>query len=133
MSMSTHELEVFFDGECPLCKREIDWLRQRDRSGRVLFTDLAGSGFDAASVGKTHDELMARIHGRHPDGTWLEGVDLFVLLYDLTRLKWLSNLMANRFLRPLNEAGYRFFAKHRLSLTGRKRCDDGCRLEPKAG
>ena len=27
--------EVFFDGDCPLCKREIDWLRKRDRDHQV--------------------------------------------------------------------------------------------------
>ncbi|MCA9152358.1 MAG: DUF393 domain-containing protein, partial [Planctomycetales bacterium] len=34
-------VEVFYDGDCPLCKREIGFLQRRDRQGRIRFTDIA--------------------------------------------------------------------------------------------
>ena len=126
--MKDHQLEVFFDGDCPLCLREINWLKRRDTENRVRFTDLMDPNFDPQSVGKTHQELMDRIHGRLPDGSWTEGVDLFIRLYELTGLKWLANLLANRALKPGWKLGYRFFAKYRLTLTGRRKCQANCTL-----
>lgn len=115
----TTEIEVFFDGGCPLCLREINFLKRRDRHGRIVFTDIDAPDFCAESCGKTYDELMAKIIGRLPDGTWITGVEVFRRLYSavgfgplvmLTRLPVISQIM---------DIGYRLFAKNRLRLTGR--------------
>lgn len=119
--------EVFYDGECPLCMREIHMLRRLDRRERILFTDIAAPNFDAASTGLDFETLMARIHGRMPNGTIVEGVEVFRQLYSavgfgplvaLTRLPGISHILS---------LGYRWFAKNRLRLTGRCR-DEQCSL-----
>ncbi len=125
--MPDHDFEVFFDGECPLCMREIRMLRRLDRRDRIRFTDIAANGFDAAALGRDLADLMARIHGRMPDGAWVEGVEVFRQLYaavgfgplvSLTRLPGIAQLLG---------LGYRVFAKNRLRLTGR--CvDDACEV-----
>ena len=79
--MTNFEIEVFYDGACPLCTREIDLLRGRDRRARIRFTDIAAEGFDAGAVGLPWEALMERIHGRLPDGTIIEGVEVFRRLY----------------------------------------------------
>lgn len=113
------EMEVFFDGGCPLCLREINFLKRRDCHGRIKFTDIDASDFSSESCGKTYDELMAKIYGRLPDGTWITGVEVFRRLYAavgfgplvaLTRLPVISQIM---------DLGYHLFAKNRLRLTGR--------------
>lgn len=118
-------VEVFFDGACPLCQREIGWLRRWDRRGRIRFTDIAAPGF-VPPADHSFDELMAEIHGRLPDGTWIKGVEVFRRLYAAaccpllvapTRLPGISHLL---------DWGYRVFARNRLRLTGR--CDAACRL-----
>src|SRR5687767_5306428 len=76
------DIEVFFDGACPLCLREIRMLQGLDRRRqRIRFVDIAADGFDAASVGLTWQALMERIHGRLPDGTLVDGVEVFRRLY----------------------------------------------------
>jgi predicted DCC family thiol-disulfide oxidoreductase YuxK len=129
--MATWDVEVFFDGDCPLCTREIDLLRRLDRSGRIRFTDIAAPGFDPAALGTSMDALMARIHGRLPDGSWIEGVEVFRRLYAavgfgplvaLTRIPGVSHAL---------DAAYAVFAKNRLRWTGR--CDEkGCALPQRA-
>jgi predicted DCC family thiol-disulfide oxidoreductase YuxK len=126
--MTERAFEVFFDGDCPLCRREIDMLRRLDGGrGRIACTDIAGPGFDPATLGVPREQLMARIHGRLADGTLVEGVEVFRQLYSavgfgravaVTRLPGMSQLL---------DLAYDVFARNRLKLTGR--CSDAtCEL-----
>ena len=119
MKTKGREFEVFYDGDCPLCMKEIAFLQKRDRNGRIQFTDIADPSFQPSNYGKNHDELMAEIHGRLPDGTWVTGVEVFRQLYDAvgfgpvvmaTRLPLISQIL---------NFGYKVFARNRLRLTGR--------------
>jgi predicted DCC family thiol-disulfide oxidoreductase YuxK len=124
---SRFDVEVFYDGDCPLCMREIRMLQGLDRRQRIGFIDIAAPDFDADAMGVSWHALMDRIHGRLPDGSLIEGVEVFRRLYAavgfsplvaLTRLPGISQLL---------DAAYRVFAKHRLRLTGR--CSGGsCEL-----
>ena len=129
--MSEHQIEVFFDGDCPLCTKEIAALRRLDRAGRIGFVDLADADFDAAALEVDYGALMDRIHGRLPDGSWVEGVEVFRRLYAAVGLGW---LVAPTRLPGISHAldwAYRTFAKHRLRLTGR--CQDSACAIPRAG
>jgi len=120
---NTFEVEVFYDGECPLCVREIDMLRRRDRRRRIRFTDIAADGFDAGSIGVSPEALMARLHGRLPDGTILDGVEVFRRLYAAVGFERAARLSRLPGVAPILDAAYGAFAKRRLWLTGR--CADG--------
>ncbi len=119
------DLEVFYDSECPLCDREIAFLRRLDRQQRVRFTDLTQIDFSAEGNEKSYDELMAEIHGRLPDGTWITGVEVFRRLYSAVGLKWLVLPTRWPVVSHLVEWGYRVFASNRLRWTGR--CQGACR------
>ena len=120
---SDFDIEVFYDGECPLCTREIAMLRSRDRKKRIRFTNIAADGFDAGSIGTTMQALMAKIHGRLPDGTLIDGFEVFRRLYAAVGFERAQRLSRLPGVAPLLEATYAAFAKHRLWLTGR--CVDG--------
>jgi|GEM_PF-432517 predicted DCC family thiol-disulfide oxidoreductase YuxK len=121
--LETWEVEVFFDGDCPLCRREINWLRKRDRQHKVRFTDIAADDFDPLPLGKSHSDLMARIHGRLPSGEWLEGVEVFRRLYSAVGFGWLVAPTRLPGIRGTLDLGYRVFARYRLRLTGRCSAD----------
>jgi len=121
------QVEVFFDGDCPLCKREIGLLRRLDRRQRVLFTDIASPEFDSSTLGISWTTLMDRIHGRLPDGTWIEGVEVFRRLYAAVGLGWLVWATRLPGITWLLDWSYRVFARNRLKWTGR--CDDACDLD----
>lgn len=118
---SVPAVEVFFDGDCPLCRREVALVRRLDRRARIRFTDIAAPGFDARTVGRTQADLMARIQGRLPDGTFVEGVEVFRRMYAAAGLAPLVALTRLPGISHLLDACYRWFAKNRLRLTGR--CD----------
>lgn len=124
MTDRTWEFRVLYDGECPLCAREIGMLRRLDAGrGRLDLEDIAAPGFDPARYGTTLHELMARIHGVLPDGTRVEGVEVFRRAYSAVGLGWLVAPTRWPLLRPLADAAYRWFARNRLRLTGRR---DAC-------
>lgn len=121
------EIEVFFDGACPLCRREMHFLSRRDRAGRIRFTDLAAPAF-VPPPGLDHETLMARIHGRLPDGTLVEGVEVFRRLYAAVGWRTLARVSRWPVIAPLLDVAYGVFARNRLRLTGR--CDDGACAVP---
>ena len=114
-----YEVEVFFDGGCPLCVREIGMLRRWDRRHKIRFTDIDAAEFRTADVGKSYDELMAQMHGRLPDGTWIRGVEVFRRLYKAVGFGPLVFLSRLPVISQTLDLGYVLFAKNRLRLTGR--------------
>lgn len=116
-------VEVFYDGDCPLCLREIKLLRWMDRRKRIRFSDIAKPSFRASDYGKTMQEFMDEIQGRLPDGSWIIGVEVFRRLYTAVGLRPLVALTRIPGISHGLDLGYRVFAKNRLRLTGR--CNPG--------
>lgn len=122
--MSDPTLEIFYDGECPLCRREIALLRRMDRHGRLALTDIAAPGF-RPPPGVDHATLMARIHARRGDGPLIEGVEVFRRAYQALGLGPLVALTRLPGVRHGLDRAYDWFARNRLRLTGRG-CADAC-------
>lgn len=121
------EIEVFFDGDCPICRREIAGLRRLDRRNRIRFTDIALWDRSATVGDVTWTELMAEIHGRLPDGRWIKGVEVFRQLYDAVGFGPLVRVTRWAGIEQVLDAAYAAFARRRLRWTNR--CRDDCRLE----
>ena len=117
------KVEVFYDGQCPLCLREIKMLHWMDRRKNIRFTDIADPAFRPSDYGKTIQEFMDEIQGRLPDGTWIIGVEVFRRLYAAVGLGPLVALTRLPGVSRGLDFGYRVFAKNRLRLTGR--CNAG--------
>ena len=123
---TTHEfeVEVFFDGDCPLCRKEIGLLRRWDRHRRIRFTDIAAADFDAAAIGIAYERLMTEIHARLPDGRWIRGVEVFRRLYAAVGWRWIVAVTRWPGVSQLMDVGYHVFARNRLKWTGR--CTTAC-------
>jgi len=120
------QIEVFYDQECPLCRREIALLQRWDRHGRIRFVNLHDAVFDEQNPGRSFEELMAQMHGRLPDGTWVTGVEVFRRMYAAVGFGFLVALSRCPGVAQLLDVGYAWFARNRLKWTGR--CDAGtCR------
>ena len=113
--------EVFYDGDCPLCVREIHMLMRLDRARRIRFTNIAAAEFDASATGLDWQTLMNRINGRLPNGELVEGVEVFRRLYDAVGFHRLVRISRWPGISQLLGVAYTLFAKNRLRLTGR--CD----------
>jgi predicted DCC family thiol-disulfide oxidoreductase YuxK len=114
------DVEAFYDGDCTVCVREVEWLHRRDTQGRIRFTDIAAPGFDAdRDAGIPIARLMDCIQARLAPGEVLEGMDVFRHLYEIVGFPHLVRLTRLPVITPVLDGVYRLFAKHRLRLTGR--------------
>ena len=71
------EIVVWFDGGCPLCRREIALMRRLDRRGAVTFVDASGP---TAACPLPQGDLLARLHARE-DGRVLSGAAAFAAMW----------------------------------------------------
>ena len=116
----TWEIRILFDAECPLCAREGRLLeRLDDGRGRIQLEDLSSPEFDASKYGLDQETVEARIHGVLPDGTVVEGVEVFARAYAAVGVSWIATLSQWRGVRWILDRLYLLFAKNRLRLTGR--------------
>jgi predicted DCC family thiol-disulfide oxidoreductase YuxK len=103
-------------------------LMRKDRAARIVFTNIAAADFDASVYGTTYADLMTRIRGRLPDGSWIEGVEVFRQLYAAIGWRTLVAITRVPGISHALRLGYTLFAKHRLRLTGRCAADGSCAI-----
>ena len=62
--------KMLYDGDCPLCCREVDMLRRRDAGrGRIAFVDLAAPDYSEAEHGVSYGEfscILGQSKQKHP-------------------------------------------------------------------
>lgn len=110
-------LTLYYDGQCPLCMAEVEFLQSRNAAGQLAFVDITQAGFAEAGHNISCEAAMAQIHGRTADGQVLVGVPVFAAAYKLAQLPLLSWLLSRRWLMPLLQPTYVLFAKHRQAIS----------------
>ncbi|GAA0588212.1 DUF393 domain-containing protein [Craurococcus roseus] len=96
---------VWFDGACPLCRREIAFMRRLDRRNAIAFVDVSRAAApEGAACPVDRSALLARFHALE-DGRLLSGAAAFAAMWRAVPL-----------LRPLGLA-----ARNRFVLAGLER------------
>lgn len=123
-------LLLFYDGQCPLCRREIEWLRRFDRRGRLALVDISRGEFDPSEFGFSRETLDAELHGILPDGRVVRRIEAVHEAYRAVGLGWLVAPLRLPGVRRMADIAYGWFARHRLAigrwLTGRAGCEGAC-------
>lgn len=110
------EFTLLYDGACPICQKEVAWLRWKNRQGKLGLQDITAADFDPARFDKTMPELMEQIHGFYPDGELITGMPVFRAAYTAVGLGWLMAATNWPLFRPLFDALYAWFARRRIHL-----------------
>ena len=71
-------ITVYYDGACPVCRREIGYYRARTGSG-VEYCDVAAEACPAPDLSR--EEALQRFHVRLGDGTLVSGASAFLALW----------------------------------------------------
>jgi hypothetical protein len=118
-------LTILYDGGCPLCLREVTFLRRRDGrlhpgEPRLAFVDIDNPAYEPGAHGDiSYREAMGRIHALASDGAVLQDVEVFRRAYQLVGLGWLYAPTRWPLLRSLVDRLYALWADARLRLTRR--------------
>lgn len=112
--MSGPALTVWYDGSCPLCRREITLMRRLDWRSRVDFIDIGSAAPEACPLDPA--ELLARMHAG--DGQRLyDGAAAFAAMWRQLPLLWpLGQLARLPFALALLERAYVRFLRWRPKL-----------------
>jgi len=116
---------VFYDGQCPLCRREILHYRSLRGADRVQWVDITEADQLLSTHGLTRERVMARFHVLDAEGRWHSGAWGFAELWShLPRYRWIASTLRMMRVLPLVDLTYRPFARWRV----RNHCDDrSCR------
>ncbi len=117
---SSETLTVLYDGDCPLCQREIAHVRglaQRHSDSNLCFVDVSGVEETEATFGADRATMLARFHVQRADGSSLDGAQAFVAMWSrLPGWRWLARLSRLPGMLALMELSYRGFLLVRPTL-----------------
>ena len=113
--MAKERYRLLYDGACPVCRREVLWLRNR-RPDAIAAVDIADADFDAAAYGLRPEQVDAALYGIRPDGSITVGMDSLREGYRQAGLGWLIGWTSRWPARPLFDAFYRRFARNRMRI-----------------
>ena len=112
---------VFFDGGCPLCRREIAHYRRIGTGQRLCWVDAVSEPEALKTHGLSLEEAMAELHVLDGNGCWQRGIDAFLVIWQqLPAYRWLAKIITTLGLRRPLAFAYGHFAASR----NRRRCGD---------
>lgn len=136
----TWKVKLLYDGECPLCVREVNFLKKKDADrGIVSFVDIADPAYDpAANAGLDYATAMGRIHAIEADGSVVQDVRVFRRVYEELGMGWVYAVTKVPAVEAVANRVYGVWARGRLALTGRGsmeevmaargECEDSCKI-----
>ena len=122
-----NKLTFLFDGGCPLCMRETNFLKKRDILNQIKFVDINSEDYDQTLFYNiSYSEAMSNLHGIIENGEIIRGLDVLAYSYELIGLGWVYAPLKVKFFSPVLRLVYRYWAKYRLRITGRSNIEKLC-------
>ncbi len=116
---------VFYDGACPLCRREIGIYKRRDGGTALDWVDVTACELASLPQGLSQADAQARFHVRMSDGSVLSGAAAFAELWMHTPgLRGLGRIAKVAPVTAILERAYRGFLLIRPRVQGLARWVD---------
>tara|TARA_Y100001978_G_scaffold151959_1_gene137193 strand:- start:63 stop:452 length:390 start_codon:yes stop_codon:yes gene_type:complete len=127
-----YKLIFLYDGDCPLCLRETNFLKKKDIKKFINFVDISINYIPENYGDISYKQAMLNLHGILTSGEIIFGVDVLAYSYELVGLGWIYFPTKLPVLSKLIRSLYKYWAKYRLKLTGRdnleKICESKCNV-----
>ena len=106
----THQLTVFYDGGCPLCRREIGFYMRQTGASRIAWLDISRSGETDLPSGLSRCNALKRFHVQDENGKVVSGARAFAKLWiTLDSFRWVGRLAGSAPVVWAMEGVYRLF------------------------
>jgi len=118
MSIST--IKVYFDGNCGLCSKEINYYSKIDKKNIFEWVNIYTHDTDLKKLGITKSEALMELHALDENGKMYKGVDSFILIWKNLSFFWtiLGILVSFYPIYLTAKFAYRKFAIQRFNKLG---------------
>jgi len=115
--MTDTTLTVFYDGSCPLCRREIGFYRDKRGADRIDWVDVSAVDGGEVATGLSCGQAMARFHVMTAGGRLVDGGAAFAHLWAvLPAFRWAGRFFLLPGPRHLLDLAYDLFLPVRPRL-----------------
>ena len=127
---------IFYDAECPICRREMAHIRARNPKGNLYPIALQNHPDLLAEHGIDIDEAMVILHIVDDGGKVYAGIPAFRIIYRENGWRFLATFLGLPIVRQVSECLYPVIARHRYKIPAwllpkvkaKAQCQDGqCR------
>lgn len=117
--MPTHDHPVLiYDGECPLCRRAVEWVRERDPAGRFEFLPCQAEDRAARFASMPESKCLESVQLALPDGRVLSGADTLPAIFERLRgWSFLAGALRLPGIRHVSPRVYHWIATNRHQLS----------------
>ena len=116
--MKRNQIEVFYDGDCPICRWEVRIYRRLDKAQNITWTDIETLEVAGLPIGKTRTDLLGKFHvreigiGKEALQNWHIGVDAFARIWRaLPGFRHFAFLFSVPVIRQVSMVAYKLFLK----------------------
>ena len=96
-----NKLTFLFDGGCPFCLKDTNFLIKRDISNQILFIDISSKDYNQSLFNDiSYSEAMSNLHGIMENGEIIRGLDVLAYSYELVGLGWVYYPLKIKFSSP---------------------------------
>ncbi|WP_194756458.1 thiol-disulfide oxidoreductase DCC family protein [Aliidiomarina indica] len=121
------QLTIFYDGQCPLCVREMKQLKRLDKEQQIAFEDILEDDFSERYPQVSVAKANTILHGMNAQGKMLYGLDVTHAAWSLAGRGWLTAPLRWPLIRWVADKIYLYFARNRYRIsklvTGQARCE----------
>lgn len=123
VNATTEPIEIFYDGRCGLCQREIRYYQRIAPRYRFRFTDVTKETERLSPYGLSLDAALRKFYVADVEGNLHAGVDAFIVIWrELFGWRWLAKFVNLSLVKPCARLLYRYFAAWRYRRNGYGRC-----------
>ena len=112
--VSEQNIQILYDGNCPLCCNRVAHLKRLDKVGSLKFINFRE---DHKNLPVPEADLEKQIHAVLPDGKVINRMEVIREAYRITGHGWIMAPTGWPLLRPVFDLLYRFVARNRIWLS----------------
>ena len=86
--MHENTIKVYFDGNCGLCSKEINYYNKIDKKNIFEWVNIYTHDTDLKKLGITKSEALMELHALDKNGKMYKGVDSFILIWKNLSFFW---------------------------------------------
>ncbi len=110
--MKEKKINVFFDGSCKVCSKEISFYDRHDKKKKFNWIDLNSEDLHLKRLGISKNELLKSLHIQLQDGRIIKGVNAFRIIWrEYPFLKLISYILDFKIMRIIARPIYRALVK----------------------